>query len=102
VASGVNGYDGNVDANDMMTITFWPKTNRANLPSSGISKAQIDAILRFSEHIGADYRGEWVDESTLRVTVVDPAGVNTTLRGVLRVSCVQVYMYVRVGDVCGC
>ncbi|KAJ1490595.1 hypothetical protein T484DRAFT_1776701 [Baffinella frigidus] len=57
VASGAAGADGKPDPGDTLTIVFWPPTNFARLPSKGITKAQIDAILSLSLSIGASYSG---------------------------------------------
>ena len=44
---------------DTLTIVFSEATNMAGLPATSIPKSQIDALLRFSEPIGADYVGNW-------------------------------------------
>ena len=44
---------------DTITVVFSAPTNMAGLPPTNIPKAQIDAIMSFSEPIGADYVGNW-------------------------------------------
>jgi hypothetical protein len=57
---------------DTITITFNRDTNRGHdLPSSGISKAQIDRLFFFSQSLGTDYTARWDSARQLTITVVD-------------------------------
>ena len=87
VASGTNGI---YSRGCNFTITFRPPTNFANLPRNGLTKGQIDSILQFSQNLGADYSGSWLDSTMLRITAVDVSGATPPIRGTLVVTCISI------------
>lgn len=55
-------------------------TNKAFLPDTGITKAQIDSMITFSHSIGANYTGTWLSKSKFRITILDGSPVAGDLR----------------------
>lgn len=88
MADGTGGADGNFDNGDTLIVQFAPDTNKANLPNTGITKRQIDEILKFSVSLGAGYTGQWLDAGRLRITIVNAVGAGPPLRGIFIVTCV--------------
>ncbi len=64
VASGLT-RNGDFAKGSTLTITFRPPTNLANLPQTGVSRIQVDSILCFSQNLGDDYSGVWIDNTIL-------------------------------------
>ena len=67
------GQFGKLDDNSEetgLTITFDQSTNTPEVSS----KEGVDRVLIFSEIIGSDYEGQWLDERTLRVIVKNSTG----------------------------
>ena len=56
---------------DTITIVFSEPTNMAGLPATNIPKAQIDALMVFSESLGADYVGNWRCGAAMRTLCRD-------------------------------
>ena len=84
VAFGVNGI---YSKGCTLTITFFPPTNIANLPQTGLTKGQINSILYFSQSLGSDYSAVWLGNTVLQVTIQDPTGAAPPVRGVVTVAC---------------
>ena len=59
---------------DVITILFSEPTNRGNLPESGSTKSQIDAVFSFTQSLGKAYTGEWPNRSAFVITIVDATG----------------------------
>lgn len=65
---------------DTITVVFSKPTNMAGLPATNIPKTQIDALMVFSEPLGADYVGNWRCGAAMRnlcrdyETTVDASG----------------------------
>ena len=72
-----------------LTITFSPPTNLANLQQTGVSRIQVDSILRFSQNLGDDYSGVWIDNTIFRITVLDAFGSSPPVRGVVNITCIS-------------
>ena len=93
--------DGAFGDGDKLTITFDQRTNRGRTHTNferksasvvsggevqtvaypiGVSelsgRSLVDALFAFSHGLGADYSGEWTDDSTFVVTVVDATGAD--------------------------
>ena len=60
--------------NDTLAIQFDLPTDLGRREGG---KAFVDTTLAFSEPIGADYSGAWLDTSTFVVTILDPTGGGT-------------------------
>ena len=72
----VTGYRADVEKNcilsgDEIGIDFNKATNLADLPVSMISKAQLEAVFRFSMNIGRDFVGRWLNSKSLRITILN-------------------------------
>lgn len=61
-------------AGDRIRIHFSEDTNRAGMGIDVISKAQLDAFLKFSSPIGNLYEGRWVTRRLLEITINDATG----------------------------
>eukprot|EP00163_Fabomonas_tropica_P004285 TRINITY_DN1377_c0_g1_i1.p1 TRINITY_DN1377_c0_g1~~TRINITY_DN1377_c0_g1_i1.p1 ORF type:complete len:2112 (-),score=502.77 TRINITY_DN1377_c0_g1_i1:52-6387(-) len=57
-------------AGDDIWIRFDSSTNQPTLGA----KSAVDSVFRFNHVIGADYSGTWLDSSTAKITITDPAG----------------------------
>ena len=68
---------------DTLTITFNQDTNKAGLPDV-LTKTDIDFLLEFTESLGADYTGDWMSPSVLRITAVDVTGAGPPGIGLTR------------------
>ena len=60
--------------NDTLAIQFDLPTDLGRREGG---KAFVDTTLAFSEPLGADYSGAWLDTSTFVVTILDPTGGGT-------------------------
>ncbi len=59
-------------AGDIITIVFDQQTNQT--PGTTLTKDEVDALFTISDPLGEDYTAEWLDSSTIRITIVDPSG----------------------------
>ena len=53
-----------------LTITFDQATDTLDVSN----KTGVDKVLSFSENIGQNYSGTWVNEKVLRITVTNHSG----------------------------
>lgn len=60
-----------ISSGDEIGIDFNTATNLADLPVSMISKAQLEAVFRFSMNIGRDFVGRWLNSKSLRITILN-------------------------------
>ena len=67
---------------DELLLTFDRATNRASpaLPTEGGARL-VDELFLFSDRLGDDYSGDWLDDSTFRVRVLDTTGAAPPLVG---------------------
>ena len=73
VASDQTGLDNVYNAQDTILISFSNDTNfGANSPN--FNKTDIDNSLKFSQNLGNNYTGVWIDTRTLKVIIVDTSG----------------------------
>jgi len=55
--SDPSGKDNVFGTGDVIDVVFNIPTNKANLPSTGIKKQQLDKLFQFSHSLGTDYTG---------------------------------------------
>ena len=74
--------------NDAINITF---DRSSDLGTVEAKRARVDALFSFNIPLGEDYSGEWQDDSTFRITIVDTRydlplinGTNISLRVPIR------------------
>ena len=66
---------------DRLTLTFDKPTDKARGERYGL-KTFVDGLFSFSEGDPADdYSGEWTDDSTFVVTIIDPIDVIPSVAG---------------------
>jgi hypothetical protein len=83
VASNVDNADAVYGATDLLTIKFNKPTDRAGGERYGL-KNYVDGLFSFSEGDPADdYSGEWVDESTFVVQIIDPTDIIPSVSGLV-------------------
>ena len=74
-ASDPFGSDSVYGVNDAITVTFDRDTDLAQLGLyQDLDKATVDSLFLFSHTLGADYKGQWLDLRTFRITILDPSG----------------------------
>jgi len=56
---------------DTITIRFIEPTNQPKNKASGLTRADLDQIFTYTQNIGDDYTGEWLDSMTVRITIKD-------------------------------
>ena len=73
VASDPTGSLGSYSNGTSITIRFAQPTNTFDpTPTiSGLSKSDLDALFAFTQNLGNDYAGQWVDPSTIVITITD-------------------------------
>eukprot|EP00163_Fabomonas_tropica_P012696 TRINITY_DN2403_c0_g1_i3.p1 TRINITY_DN2403_c0_g1~~TRINITY_DN2403_c0_g1_i3.p1 ORF type:complete len:4686 (-),score=1008.71 TRINITY_DN2403_c0_g1_i3:157-14214(-) len=69
-------------AADTITVTFSEATNQPGISS----KAQLLAQLSFSQSLGTDFIGTWLNASALVITILDPLAATPPVIGTLQVS----------------
>ena len=68
---------------DLLTILFNKKTNKAGGERYG-PKNYVDGLFSFSEGDPADdYSGEWTDDSTFVVKLMDPKDIIPSVEGLV-------------------
>ena len=75
IVNAADDGDTAVSFGDTLTVTFDAPTDRGAGPSGG-SRTFVDDLFRFEPAPASDYSGEWADDSTFVVTVLDAAGVS--------------------------
>jgi len=85
VANDADNLDSEYSNNDELTITFDIPTNTPPVNS----RADIDYLLYFSESLGLDYTGTWLNSQTLRITVLNTTSSSPPVVGVTRVTVLQ-------------
>jgi len=88
IARDPDSADAIFSADDTITVLFSEATNQPffdpNNPA--INKTNIDALFTFSQDLGADYSGIWINPFTLRITIDNPSGATPPVVGVLTTS----------------
>ncbi|MDE1830417.1 MAG: NHL repeat-containing protein, partial [Thaumarchaeota archaeon] len=83
-ASGVVGHSQFGDG-DTITIQFSEPTNEPG--GTGLqNKAGVDAIFTFSQGLGTNYSGQWINPSTFVITIIDATGNGSPQIGVTTAS----------------
>ena len=81
VASNYDNTDSIYGDSDRLTLTFDKPTDKARGERYGL-KTFVDGLFSFSEGDPADdYSGEWTDDSTFVVTIIDPIDVIPSVAG---------------------
>jgi len=62
---------------DTITVRFSEATNGLTLPIPVATKAQLDDLFIFSENIGDDYSGEFINALTLVITIDDAVNLES-------------------------
>jgi len=64
---------------DTITVRFSEATNEPFKVATGnqLTKANLDDLFIFSENIGDDYSGEWLNALTLVITIEDAVNIET-------------------------
>ena len=60
---------------DELHVVFNVATDRSNSTARGAhsgDRLYVDSLFRFNAQLGQDYSGEWRDDSTFAITVIDP------------------------------
>ncbi|MGI0011355.1 MAG: LamG domain-containing protein, partial [Nitrosopumilaceae archaeon] len=71
IASDGDGIaDDGFSNGDTITVKFTNSTNRPPVAT----KSQVDGLFTFSQSLGNNYVGEWINPSTLVITIVDSTG----------------------------
>lgn len=67
--------DGNplLDDGDILTLEFDGPTNEL-FGSGTLNRTQVNAMFSFSAGLGQDYTGQWLDEDTFVITIVNATG----------------------------
>jgi len=84
VAADPDGGDAVYGADDTITATFSIPTNQPFGPD--LIKSELDLLFSFSQDLGVDYTGFWVDPVTLVITVADPFGAAPPTVGGLQIT----------------
>jgi hypothetical protein len=82
VAADQFGRDAVYGNDDTITVRFDEPTNQPAVAT----KANLDTVFTFSQNLGADYTGRWVDPSILLITIRDSTGAAPPVIGTFRVS----------------
>ena len=72
----VDNGDDVYSANDTIVVRFDVSTDRAGGAPSG-GRAYVDGLFNFSDNLGADYEGEWIDDASKFVVTVKDVSNNT-------------------------
>ncbi len=73
VADDPDNGDAIYSNGDTITVRFSEPTNEPD-PTSGtaeLTRDDVDTIFAFSQYLGDDYKGEWINPVTLRITILD-------------------------------
>ena len=84
VAQDPDGGDAVYGAGDTITAIFSGATNEPFGPS--LIKSDLDSLFVFSQDLGADYTGFWVDPVTIVITILDPSGSDPPTIGALQLT----------------
>ncbi|KAH3742736.1 calcium-binding protein [Pelomyxa schiedti] len=84
IADDPDNQDGIYSTGDTLTLLFNEPTNTPY--GLYLTRANIDSLFTFSESLGANYTGKWLNTTLLRITVVRPQGANPTIAN-LTVKC---------------
>ncbi|NDB88836.1 MAG: hypothetical protein EB164_07995 [Thaumarchaeota archaeon] len=81
IASDPTASAAGISNGDKIDIVFAEPTNRPDPTSSvsGLTKSDLDAMFTFSQSLGADYTGQWLDNSVLQITIVDSTGASASV-----------------------
>lgn len=82
VSSDPDNLDGYLSVNDVITFTFDVPTNTPAVAT----KAQIDALMTFSQALGSNYSGVWTTNQILVITILNVGGNGNPEPGTTTVS----------------
>ncbi len=85
VASDQIGLDNIYNAQDFIEISFSNDTN-FDVNSPNFNKTDIDNSFKFSQNLGSNYTGAWVDTRTIKIIIVDASGATPPSIGPLNVA----------------
>lgn len=83
VASDPDDQDSFFSNDDTLSIYFDEETNTPG--GQSLTKTDLDALFEFSQPLGSNYAGAWINGTTLRITILD-SGLSSPEVGVLVVS----------------